>query len=130
MNGRTVYADHFLFLFLCLQQASFANGHSVPPFLEWVSFNRINYQYYYSALAFNPFSAITMSVFLIRGGNPFATVKLRPTITNDRSAPIIWWDWMQPLPWCEVVSQRFCLYWFIADMAMEPNERVQLQHQF
>uniref|UniRef100_A0A671R3S4 BAR/IMD domain-containing adapter protein 2-like 1 n=1 Tax=Sinocyclocheilus anshuiensis TaxID=1608454 RepID=A0A671R3S4_9TELE len=45
--------------------------------------------YYYSALAFNPFSAITMSVFLIRGGNPFATVKLRPTVTNDRSAPII-----------------------------------------
>uniref|UniRef100_A0A671R3X1 BAR/IMD domain-containing adapter protein 2-like 1 n=1 Tax=Sinocyclocheilus anshuiensis TaxID=1608454 RepID=A0A671R3X1_9TELE len=42
-----------------------------------------------SALAFNPFSAITMSVFLIRGGNPFATVKLRPTVTNDRSAPII-----------------------------------------
>uniref|UniRef100_A0A3B4CH38 BAR/IMD domain-containing adapter protein 2-like 1 n=1 Tax=Pygocentrus nattereri TaxID=42514 RepID=A0A3B4CH38_PYGNA len=27
--------------------------------------------------------------FLLRGGNPFATVKLRPTITNDRSAPII-----------------------------------------
>uniref|UniRef100_A0AAR2M4M3 BAR/IMD domain-containing adapter protein 2-like 1 n=1 Tax=Pygocentrus nattereri TaxID=42514 RepID=A0AAR2M4M3_PYGNA len=25
----------------------------------------------------------------LRGGNPFATVKLRPTITNDRSAPII-----------------------------------------
>uniref|UniRef100_A0A8C2FQE0 BAR/IMD domain-containing adapter protein 2-like 1 n=1 Tax=Cyprinus carpio TaxID=7962 RepID=A0A8C2FQE0_CYPCA len=49
--------------------------------------NRINYQYYYSALAFNPFFAITMSVLLVRGGNPFATVKLRPTITNDRSAP-------------------------------------------
>uniref|UniRef100_A0A8C1SWG2 BAR/IMD domain-containing adapter protein 2-like 1 n=1 Tax=Cyprinus carpio TaxID=7962 RepID=A0A8C1SWG2_CYPCA len=48
-----------------------------------------NYQYYYSALAFNPFSAITMPVFLIRGGNPFATVKLRPTFTNDRSAPNI-----------------------------------------
>uniref|UniRef100_A0A665W0C3 BAR/IMD domain-containing adapter protein 2-like 1 n=1 Tax=Echeneis naucrates TaxID=173247 RepID=A0A665W0C3_ECHNA len=28
--------------------------------------------------------------FLIcRGGNPFATVRLRPTITNDRSAPVI-----------------------------------------
>uniref|UniRef100_A0A8C1T0B2 BAR/IMD domain-containing adapter protein 2-like 1 n=1 Tax=Cyprinus carpio TaxID=7962 RepID=A0A8C1T0B2_CYPCA len=51
--------------------------------------NRFNYQYYYSALAFNPFSAITMPVFLIRGGNPFATVKLRPTFTNDRSAPNI-----------------------------------------
>uniref|UniRef100_A0A673JXS2 BAR/IMD domain-containing adapter protein 2-like 1 n=1 Tax=Sinocyclocheilus rhinocerous TaxID=307959 RepID=A0A673JXS2_9TELE len=51
--------------------------------------NRINYQYYYSALAFNPFSAITMPVSLIRGGNPFATVKLRPTMTNDRSAPNI-----------------------------------------
>lgn len=24
-----------------------------------------------------------------RGTNPFATVKLRPTITNDRSAPLI-----------------------------------------
>uniref|UniRef100_A0A672GKF2 BAR/IMD domain containing adaptor protein 2 like 1a n=1 Tax=Salarias fasciatus TaxID=181472 RepID=A0A672GKF2_SALFA len=24
-----------------------------------------------------------------RGGNPFATVKLRPTVTNDRSAPLI-----------------------------------------
>lgn len=24
-----------------------------------------------------------------RGTNPFATVKLRPTVTNDRSAPII-----------------------------------------
>lgn len=24
-----------------------------------------------------------------RGGNPFATVKLRPTVTNDRSAPAI-----------------------------------------
>ncbi|KPP59819.1 hypothetical protein Z043_122227 [Scleropages formosus] len=23
------------------------------------------------------------------GGNPFATVKLRPTVTNDRSAPLI-----------------------------------------
>uniref|UniRef100_A0A8C2JBR0 BAR/IMD domain-containing adapter protein 2-like 1 n=1 Tax=Cyprinus carpio TaxID=7962 RepID=A0A8C2JBR0_CYPCA len=51
--------------------------------------NRFNYQYYYSAQAFNPFSAITMPVFLIRGGNPFATVKLRPTFTNDRSAPNI-----------------------------------------
>lgn len=28
--------------------------------------------------------------FLHRGGNPFATVRLRPTVTNDRSAPIIW----------------------------------------
>uniref|UniRef100_A0A8C1F9N3 BAR/IMD domain containing adaptor protein 2 like 1a n=1 Tax=Cyprinus carpio carpio TaxID=630221 RepID=A0A8C1F9N3_CYPCA len=53
----TVYADHFLFLFLCLQQVSLPNGHSVPPFLG--------------------------------GGNPFATVKLRPTFTNDRSAPNI-----------------------------------------
>lgn len=25
-----------------------------------------------------------------RGGNPFATVRLRPTVTNDRSAPVIW----------------------------------------
>lgn len=24
-----------------------------------------------------------------RGTNPFATVKLRPTVTNDRSAPLI-----------------------------------------
>ncbi|OXB56159.1 hypothetical protein ASZ78_005097 [Callipepla squamata] len=29
------------------------------------------------------------SVFLFSGENPFATVKLRPTVTNDRSAPII-----------------------------------------
>uniref|UniRef100_A0A8C5E5R2 BAR/IMD domain-containing adapter protein 2-like 1 n=1 Tax=Gouania willdenowi TaxID=441366 RepID=A0A8C5E5R2_GOUWI len=27
--------------------------------------------------------------FLCRGGNPFSTVKLRPTVTNDRSAPKI-----------------------------------------
>lgn len=25
-----------------------------------------------------------------RGGNPFSTVRLRPTVTNDRSAPVIW----------------------------------------
>lgn len=32
----------------------------------------------------------SMSVFLpCSGENPFATVKLRPTVTNDRSAPII-----------------------------------------
>lgn len=99
--------------YFCLQQVSLPNGHSVPPFLGWVYFYRFNYQYYYSALAFNPFSAITMPVFLIRGGNPFATVKLRPTFTNDRSAPNIWWDCMQPLPWCEVLSQRFCLYWLM-----------------
>uniref|UniRef100_A0A672TMS8 BAR/IMD domain containing adaptor protein 2 like 2 n=1 Tax=Strigops habroptila TaxID=2489341 RepID=A0A672TMS8_STRHB len=29
------------------------------------------------------------SSFSVRGTNPFATVKLRPTVTNDRSAPII-----------------------------------------
>lgn len=28
-------------------------------------------------------------LFSFRGTNPFATVKLRPTVTNDRSAPII-----------------------------------------
>lgn len=28
--------------------------------------------------------------YFLRGGNPFATVKLRPTVTNDRSAPKIW----------------------------------------
>lgn len=27
--------------------------------------------------------------FFSRGSNPFATVKLRPTVTNDRSAPRI-----------------------------------------
>lgn len=27
---------------------------------------------------------------LHRGGNPFATIRLRPTVTNDRSAPVIW----------------------------------------
>lgn len=27
--------------------------------------------------------------FLHSGGNPFATVRLRPTVTNDRSAPAI-----------------------------------------
>ncbi|XP_014830958.1 PREDICTED: brain-specific angiogenesis inhibitor 1-associated protein 2-like protein 1 [Poecilia mexicana] len=25
----------------------------------------------------------------LAGGNPFATVRLRPTVTNDRSAPVI-----------------------------------------
>lgn len=34
---------------------------------------------------------LTVASFLSpsRGTNPFATVKLRPTVTNDRSAPII-----------------------------------------
>lgn len=116
--------------YFCLQQVSLPNGHSVAPFLGWVSFNRNNSPYYYSALEFNPFSAITMLVFPLRGGNPFAMVKLRPTITNDRSAPIIWWEFIQPLPRCEVMSSWFCLYWRIVNMAEEPNERILLQHQF
>ncbi|XP_026172237.1 brain-specific angiogenesis inhibitor 1-associated protein 2-like protein 1a isoform X2 [Mastacembelus armatus] len=31
----------------------------------------------------------TLKAPFLGGGNPFATVKLRPTVTNDRSAPII-----------------------------------------
>ncbi|XP_061562511.1 brain-specific angiogenesis inhibitor 1-associated protein 2-like protein 1a isoform X1 [Phycodurus eques] len=31
----------------------------------------------------------TAKVPFLGGGNPFATVKLRPTVTNDRSAPVI-----------------------------------------
>ncbi|XP_051877858.1 brain-specific angiogenesis inhibitor 1-associated protein 2-like protein 1a [Pristis pectinata] len=31
----------------------------------------------------------TMKPPFLSGGNPFATVKLRPTVTNDRSAPVI-----------------------------------------
>uniref|UniRef100_A0A8C8C252 BAR/IMD domain-containing adapter protein 2-like 1 n=1 Tax=Oncorhynchus tshawytscha TaxID=74940 RepID=A0A8C8C252_ONCTS len=38
----------------------------------------------------NRISPITMCFEIFsRGGNPFATVKLRPTVTNDRSAPIV-----------------------------------------
>ncbi|XP_053512937.1 brain-specific angiogenesis inhibitor 1-associated protein 2-like protein 1 isoform X2 [Artibeus jamaicensis] len=32
----------------------------------------------------------TAKLPFLSGENPFATVKLRPTVTNDRSAPIIW----------------------------------------
>uniref|UniRef100_A0A8B9Q359 BAR/IMD domain containing adaptor protein 2 like 2 n=1 Tax=Apteryx owenii TaxID=8824 RepID=A0A8B9Q359_APTOW len=35
------------------------------------------------------FLMVAYFLFSFRGTNPFATVKLRPTITNDRSAPII-----------------------------------------
>ncbi|XP_076121277.1 brain-specific angiogenesis inhibitor 1-associated protein 2-like protein 1b [Alosa pseudoharengus] len=34
-------------------------------------------------------NGISRPPFLAGGGNPFATVRLRPTVTNDRSAPVI-----------------------------------------
>ncbi|KAB1263508.1 Brain-specific angiogenesis inhibitor 1-associated protein 2-like protein 1 [Camelus dromedarius] len=52
-----------------------ANGIAKPPFLRYVSSST------------EPFA---LQVAHPCGGeNPFATVKLRPTVTNDRSAPII-----------------------------------------
>uniref|UniRef100_A0A8C7T1U1 BAR/IMD domain-containing adapter protein 2-like 1 n=1 Tax=Oncorhynchus mykiss TaxID=8022 RepID=A0A8C7T1U1_ONCMY len=45
---------------------------------------------YNEPLISNRISPITMCFEIFsRGGNPFATVKLRPTVTNDRSAPIV-----------------------------------------
>lgn len=75
-------------------QATQANGVSRPPpaYLAWVtwpwagrctsSLPQINT--YHSSLG------LVVLFFFNRGGNPFATVRLRPTVTNDRSAPIIW----------------------------------------
>uniref|UniRef100_A0A3B3ZFT9 IMD domain-containing protein n=1 Tax=Periophthalmus magnuspinnatus TaxID=409849 RepID=A0A3B3ZFT9_9GOBI len=40
-------------------------------------------------LVSNIFRNVLTSCTSFRGGNPFATVKLRPTVTNDRSAPKI-----------------------------------------
>ncbi|XP_031425978.1 brain-specific angiogenesis inhibitor 1-associated protein 2-like protein 1b isoform X2 [Clupea harengus] len=34
-------------------------------------------------------NGISRPPFLAGGGNPFATVRLRPTVTNDRSAPVV-----------------------------------------
>lgn len=52
-------------------------------------------------------SLIHLICFLHSGGNPFSTVRLRPTVTNDRSAPVIWSSssssnpikLLQSLPW-------------------------------
>uniref|UniRef100_A0A9J8AM78 BAR/IMD domain-containing adapter protein 2-like 1 n=2 Tax=Cyprinus carpio TaxID=7962 RepID=A0A9J8AM78_CYPCA len=43
----------------------------------------------YTSTYENPVSLLHLPPPLPLGGNPFATVKLRPTVTNDRSAPLI-----------------------------------------
>lgn len=53
----------------------------------------MNRSFYLSITQINTYYSSLGLVFLFffnRGGNPFATVRLRPTVTNDRSAPIIW----------------------------------------
>lgn len=40
-------------------------------------------------MVFPDYLMVTCLLSPSRGTNPFATVKLRPTVTNDRSAPII-----------------------------------------
>lgn len=50
-----------------------------------------------------------------RGGNPFATVRLRPTVTNDRSAPVIWCVHISvhqpPSYWHELTSNLCVICW-------------------
>ena len=83
-----VMVPHCVMVCLLSPQGAQPNGVSrpQPAFLAWVTDQD---DVLFSLSPRTPTHHLSLP-HSHRGGNPFATVRLRPTLTNDRSAPVIW----------------------------------------
>uniref|UniRef100_A0A8C2TNC8 BAR/IMD domain containing adaptor protein 2 like 2 n=1 Tax=Coturnix japonica TaxID=93934 RepID=A0A8C2TNC8_COTJA len=86
------------FCLSCVMSFPLRSSHSMDDILDHPSVSSSSWSAAAQAAVPNPPPAphglpgsldVVCLLFPFRGTNPFATVKLRPTVTNDRSAPII-----------------------------------------